>query len=131
MVSEERKYEYWNSYSKNFIQDKELKESILMEKPVLNNIEHMTILADVICEQFLIDEGTIEKIQNKTLDIYGPWANMWHSLERLNVAQDKTVDVDMEHLLSCTQQIVLLLGHSLNTRSCMMYQKDIMLYYTV
>ena len=56
---------------------------------------------------------------------------MWHSLERLNVAQDKTVDVDMEHLLSCTQQIVLLLGHSLNTRSCMMYQKDIMLYYTV
>ena len=53
-------------------------------------------------------EANIEK-KIKIRDIYGPLVNMWQSLEGLIAATDETVNVDMESLVSCTQQTTLLL----------------------
>ena len=39
-------------------------------------------------------EATVEKIQNKTRDIYGPLANICQYLGGLNDAKDETADVD-------------------------------------
>ena len=48
----------------------------------------------------------------------------WQYLKGLNTAKDETVDVNMEHLISCTQHflscIILLLRQCLNT---MMYHR--------
>ena len=87
-----------------------------MEKPVPNNIEHIPkmdgFMKEILKEGTKPDElqveATIEKIQNKTRDIYGSLANIWQYLEGLNAALDDTVDIDMKYLLSCIQQVVLL-----------------------
>ena len=42
-------------------------------------------------------------------DVYGPLARMWSYLEEINSSRDKTVVVDIDTLLTCTQQTVLLL----------------------
>lgn len=65
-------------------------------------------------------EATNEKIQSKIRDSYGPLANIWQYLEGLNAAKKETVNVNMEHLLSCTQQTILLFQQSLNI---MMYHR--------
>ena len=94
----------------------------MVKKAVPNNIKHIPKMDDFMKELLkertksnkLQVEAVNDKIQNKTGDIYRPLANKWQYLEELNATKDKTVDVDMEHLLSCTQQKILLLGKSLN-----------------
>ena len=43
---------------------------------------------------------------------------MWQYLEGLYAPKDEGVDVDMEHLLLCTEQTILLLEQTLNTAIC-------------
>lgn len=117
-----------NLHLKKFIQEKELKASILMEKTVSNNIKHIpkmeVCLKNIFKERTKFDglqvEATNEKIQSKIRDSYGPLANIWQYLEGLNAAKKETVNVNMEHLLSCTQQTILLFQQSLNI---MMYHR--------
>ena len=59
------------------------------------------------CNELQIEANIEKKI--KIRDIYGPLVNMWQSLEGLIAATDETVNVDMESLVSCTQQTTLLL----------------------
>lgn len=73
-----------------------------MEKPVPNNIEPISkingfmkeILKERTKSNELQVEATIEKIQNKTRDIYCPLANIWQYLGALNTAKDETAYAD-------------------------------------
>lgn len=47
--------------------------------------------------------------------VYGPLTRIWSYLEEVNSSRDETVDVDIETLLTCTQQSVLLLAQAMNS----------------
>ena len=89
--------------------EKELKESILYEHPVPNNIEGVNrldnfmrdILKDKKRSNELIVENVLEKVHSKTRDVYGLLAKMWSDLEDINSSRDGSINVDNDTLLTC------------------------------
>ena len=51
---------------------------------------------------------TLEKIQEKNIDIMGPLSKVWHVLESATTAPDDEADLIIEDLLNLVQQTVLL-----------------------
>ena len=60
-------------------------------------------------------ENILEKLPQRTKVVYGPLARIWSYLEEDNSSGDETVDVDIDTLLTCTQQSVLLLAQAMNS----------------
>ena len=63
----------------------------------------------------LLTEINLEKIHQRTRDVYGSLARMWNYLEEINSSRDETVDIDIDTLLTCTQKTVLLRGQIINS----------------
>ena len=63
----------------------------------------------------LLMQDILEKVRHRTRDVYGPLARMWSYLEEINSSRDKTVDVDIDTLSTCTRKAVLLLGQTINS----------------
>ena len=76
---------YANKYFEEFIPEGDLKEAILTQSPVPENIETVKKLDDFL--QGLLKEkkktneknleNIFEKLQNKTRDVMGPLAKLW------------------------------------------------------
>ena len=113
---------YANKYFEEFIPEGDLKEAILTQSPVPENIDTVKKLDDFLkdllkekkktSEQNL--ENIFEKLQNKTRDVMGPLAKLWKILEDAKQAEDEAVPVSVNELLFYVEQIVLLLGQSSN-----------------
>ena len=63
----------------------------------------------------LLMQDILEKVRHRTRGVYGPLARMWSYLEEINSSRDKTVDVDIDTLSTCTRKAVLLLGQTINS----------------
>lgn len=129
---EENQYElpskivdYVQHYMDKFIPDKELKEKILTENPVPENIQKTfqldQFMRDIMKDdkkstEILID-SVLEKISDKTRDVYAPISRIWTYLEKVvkSGTEGDPIDVDIDKLLEHIQQAVLLLGQTANS----------------
>ena len=109
---------YANKYFEEFIPEGDLKEAILTQSPVPENMDTVKklddFLKDLLKEKKKTNEQNLEnifeKLQNKTRDVVGPLAKLWKILEDAKQAEDEAVQISVNELLFYVEQIVLLLG---------------------
>ena len=86
-----------------FVKDKNLKESILNENPVLTNITkqrkldeyYKELLEENCAKRELALDCILEKIQSKTLNIMEPLSKLWFGFEEEN----NMVQLDLNELI--------------------------------
>ena len=113
---------YANKYFEEFIPETDLKEAILTQSRVPENMDTVKklddFLKDLLKEKKKTNgqnlENIFEKLQNKTRDVMGPLTKLWKILEDAKQAEDEAVQISVNELLFYVEQIVLLLGQSSN-----------------
>ena len=111
---------YAHKYFEEFIPEGDLKEAILTQSPVPENMDTVKKLDDFLKdllrekkkthEQNL--ENIFEKLQNKMRDVMGLLAKLWKILEDAKQAEDEAVQFSVNELLFYVDQIALLLAQS-------------------
>ena len=116
---------YANSHFNQYIQEQDLKESLLTESPVPSLILEVKRL-DKFMSHLLKEnnqtsvctlERTLEKIQKKNTDLMGPLTKLWHAFQMATTSPDDEVDITIEDLLNLVQQTALLVRQPNNTIS--------------
>ena len=114
-----------NSYFNQYVQERDLKESILTENPVPSYIAQVKKL-DKFTSHLLKENNqtsvctldiTLEKSQKKNTDVMGTLSRVWHALQKTTAAPDDETDLTIEDLLNLVQQTVFLVGQTNNTIS--------------
>ena len=114
---------YANTHFEEYIPDKDIKEAVLSENPVPENIDPVKKLDDFL-KDLLIEkqknfgkqwDHVLEKIQRKTTDVMGPLSKVWSILEDAKNSKNDEVTVSIKDLLQYVEQTVLLLGQSVNS----------------
>ena len=104
-----------------FIPEKDVVENLLILQPVPENVRGVTRLDDFVKSimgqsvQVLNQDATMEKFQQKILDVLGPLSRLWKGLEDIKNALDDTVPVPAEDHIKLIEQTVLLLGQASNS----------------
>ena len=106
---------YANKYFEEFIPEGDLKEAILTQSPVPENIDTVKklddFLKDLLKEKKKTNEQNLEnifeKLQNKTRDVTGPLAKLWKIREDAKQTVE-AVQISVNELLFYVEQIVLL-----------------------
>ena len=62
----------------------------------------------------------MERIQQKTLHVFGPLPKVWMTIEEANNAEGSKVEIPLEDLTTSLEQSVMLLGQAINS---MTYQR--------
>ena len=113
-----RKCEYANEHLNIFIQEKDLKETILKTIPVPSNLqevrpmdEFMTQLLKQKRQKILLQQDAIyEKVQRKDMDVVGPLCKLWEHLETANKERDLSVSIS--DLIKFVTQSIILVGQT-------------------
>ena len=113
---------YANKYFEEYVPEDSLKEAILCQNPVPDNLDNVkkldNFLRDILKEKRKINEQNIENVlemlQRKTVDVMGPLSKLWNILERAKEAEEDAVQISINDLLHYVEQTVLLLGQSSN-----------------
>ena len=122
---------YDNSHFNQYIQERDLKESILTENPVPSNITKVKKLDEFMSHLLKENNQTsvctldtiLEKVQKRNIDVMGPLSKVWHvskvwdTLESATTPPNDEADSTIEDLLNLVQQAVFLLGQPNNTIS--------------
>ena len=119
--------EYANPKFRIFIPDKDIKEQILVENPVPENLPQVkkldNFMQDILVEKFqtkaVAMDNIYEKFQRKNLDVMGPLSRLWHLLEQAmgSNSEDENATISIADLLHCVEQTVTLVGQNNNTIS--------------
>ena len=115
--------DYANKYLKNFVPEKDIKDSILTTSPVPPNIQGPKKLDDLFKELLeekkkkteLFWDSNLERIQQKTLHVFGPLSKVWMTIEEANDAESTKVEIPLEDLTTSLEQSVMLLGQAINS----------------
>ena len=107
---------YANCHFNQYVQERELKESILIENPKLDEFMSHLLKENNQASLCALDT-TLEKIQKKNTDIMGPLSKVWHALESSTTAPDDEADLTIQDWLNLVLQTVLLVGQTNNTIS--------------
>ena len=116
---------YTNSHFNQYVQEQDLKESILIENPISSNITEVKKL-DKFTSHLLKKNNstsvcalhtTLEKIQKKNIYVMGLLSKVWHAHESATIAPDDEADLTTEDLLNLVQETVLLVGQTNNAIS--------------
>ena len=105
-----------------FVQDKNLKDSILNENPVPTNITkprklddyYKELLEENRAKRELTLDSTMEKIQSKTLNTMGPLSKLWFRFEEALAQENNMVQLDLDELIQYLEQSVMLVGQAFN-----------------
>ena len=65
--------------------------------------------------QFLNQDTTMAKLQQKILDVLGPLSMFWEGLKDIKNAPDDTVPVPVKNHIKLIEQTILLLGQASNS----------------
>ena len=87
---------YASNHLNIFIQEKDLKESVLKTIPVPSNLQEVRrmdefmahLLKEKLQKILLHQDAVFEEMQRKNIDIMGPLCRPWESLETANKEQD-------------------------------------------
>ena len=113
---------YSNKYFEKFVQEKSLKDSVLLENPVPTNVTELRKLDGYFKE--LLEEKNrrkelsldtnFEKLQSKTRSIMGPLSKLWFRLEEALADEGEKVKLDLTELSQFVEQSVMLTGQAFN-----------------
>ena len=116
---------YANDNSEKYIPEKYVKEAILIKTPRPENLDPVKKLDDYLQEllkqkkrpQDIAIDNTLEKVQDKVLDIMGPQSKLWVMVEQVNPgsASGSSSTVEMDTVLELLEKTVLLIGQYNNT----------------
>ena len=110
--------EYANEHLNIFIQEKDLKESVLKTIPVPSNLQEVRQLDGFMAQplkekrqKILLQQDAIyEKVQRKNMDVMGPLCKLWESLVTANKEQDSSVSIN--DLIKFVTQSIILVGQT-------------------
>ena len=109
--------DYANQYSSQYFPEKEIKEKILIIKPVPENIHPIKTLDEFVRDAMkkknphdLMWDGVLEKVSKSIRDVMGPLSQTWLTLDQAFKSTTETVSVDLEKITENIEQAVLLLG---------------------
>ena len=113
---------YANKYFEEYVPEDSLKEAILCQNPVPDNLDNVKklddFLRDILKEKRKTNkqniENVLEKLQRKTVDVMGPLSKLLNILEGAKGAEEDAVQISINDLLHYVEQTVLLLGQSSN-----------------
>ena len=116
---------YANDNSEKNIPEKDVKETILIKTPRPENLDPVQKLDDYLQEllkqkkrpQDIAVDNTLEKVQDKVLDIMRPLSKLWVMVEQVNLgsASGSSSTVEMDTVLELLEKTVLLIGQCNNT----------------
>ena len=134
IITEEEEYKwslpqdmasYANDNSEKYIPEKDVKEAILIKTPRPENLDPPKKLDDYLQEllkqkkrsQDIVIDNTLEKVQDKVLNIVGPLLKLWVMVEQVNSgsASGSSSTVEMDTVLELLEKTVLLIGQCSNT----------------
>jgi len=116
---------YVNEQFEVFIPEKELKDAVLLENPVPENIDPTKKLDDflkgILKERKKTDlinqDNILEKVQGRIRGIMGPLSRVWMMIESARESSERKVTVSLDDLQSFVEQTVLMVGQCSNTVS--------------
>ena len=131
VVREEEKYKwklppdmakYANLHLNEFIPESTLKEAVLLESPVPDNINEVKVLDDYIKESLkdrnqkstLFLDNIYERLQKKNSEVMGPLSKVWWAIDQAKSSKDDNVLMPVSDLLLYLEQSVLLIGQQSN-----------------
>ena len=111
-----------SKYLEEYVPEDSLKEAILCQNPVPDNLDNVkkldNFLRGIFKEKRKTNEQNIEnvleKLQRKTVDVMGPLSELWNILEGAKGAEKDAVQIPINDLLDYIEQTVFLLGQSSN-----------------
>ena len=116
---------YANDNSEKYIPEKDVKEAILIKIPRPENLDPAKKLDDYLQEllkqkkrpQDIAIDNTLEKVQDKVLDMMGPLSKPWVIVEQVNSssASGSSSTVEMDTALELLEKTVLFIGQCNNT----------------
>ena len=114
---------YANDNSEKYISEKDVKEAILMKTLKPENLDPVENLDDYLQEllkrkkrpQDIVIDNTLEKVQDKVLDIMGLLSKLWVMIEQVNSGSGSSSTVEMDAVLELLEKTVLLIGQCNNT----------------
>ena len=109
---------YANLYFEQYIVEDSLKEVILCQNPVPDNLDNFKKLRNILKGRRKTNkqnnESVFEMLQWKTVYVVGPLLKLWNILAGAKGWEDKAVQISINDLLHYVEQIPLLLGQSNN-----------------
>ena len=111
--------EYVNENMRTYFPDVDLFDNILMEYPVPNNIKGAQKLDGFLNPLLSIGEEkldlSLEKIQQKTINVLGPLTKVWDCLDRANNCSEEEVCINLPDITEDLEKAILLLGQASHT----------------
>ena len=114
--------EYVNRHMTKFINEKTIVDTVLLDNPVPPNITKPFKMDDFFRE--LLDErrrkselsldSVLEKIQQKTVNVFGPLSKVWLAVENALASKDNQPQISLEDMAQQVEQTILLLGQTFN-----------------
>ena len=121
--------DYINEHFEKYIPNKELKDAILVDNPVPENLDPVKKLDDFarsilkdsrhskIANEIVNMDNVLEKVQKKIRDIMGPLSRMMDMIESATGSEEDKVTVSLFELKEYMEQTAVLVGQSSNTVS--------------
>ena len=111
-----------NTHFETYVKEADLKQQILMENPVPDNLDQAKklddfvrdILKDKRKQEDLRMDGTFEKIQSKNACVMGPLSKLRLLVEEARRSKGKQIPIDLDNIRAYIEKIVLLLGQTSN-----------------
>ena len=105
-----------------FVQDRNLKDSILNENPVPTNITKLRkldeyykeLLEENSAKSELALDSTQEKIQSKTLNIMWPLSKLFSRFDQVLAQENNMLQSDLNELTQYLEQSVMVVGQAFN-----------------
>ena len=105
--------EYVNDHFQTFLPEKGAHDSVLMKNLIPSNVDQPQMVDDLIEPLMSKNETAVdfslEKVQQKTVNLMGPLARVWKALEY--VKNNPTLTLSLEEAATNMDKTVLLLGH--------------------
>ena len=113
---------YANKHMIKFINDKVITDTVLVDQPVPSNLVKplkmdeffKDMLEERKMKSQLAWDQILEKLQHKTVNVYGPLSKVWLTLEDALASDVQQPVIDLEELAKLVEQTILLLGQSFN-----------------
>ena len=112
--------EYVNTHFETYVKEADLKQNILMENPIPDNLDQIKklddfdrdILKDKHRQKDLDIEVTFEKIQSNTACVMGPLSKLWMLVKEAPRSKEKQIPINLDNIRAYIEKTVLLLGQT-------------------
>ena len=114
--------EYANTHVETYVKEADLKQQIVMENPVPDNLDQVKklddfvrdILKDQRKQKDLDMDVTFGKIQSKNTSVMSPLSKLWMLVGEANRSKEKQISIDKDNIRAYIEETVLFLDQTSN-----------------